>query len=102
MGYKIQGLANEIQELGGCHLTAAITGAHTNQSLYQKVASMLSLGMLSQEIKAKYLINTKETLGMDYYSGGADSVFTQMLTTKDKLLEDFDLSNLNYTNLISN
>ncbi len=94
--YKLHGLAKEIQELGGCHLTAAITGAHTNQSLYQKAASMLSLGMLSQEIKAKYLINTKEALGMDYYSGGADSVFTQMLTTKDKLLEGFDLSNLNY------
>lgn len=86
--YKVQGLVDEIQELGGRCLTAAITGSKTKQDLYQRAASMLSLGMLSKEMKAKYQINQPGGYGSDYSSGGADSIYTQMLTIKDLTLKD--------------
>ncbi|VHO02615.1 hypothetical protein [Candidatus Rhabdochlamydia sp. T3358] len=95
--YKIKGLSDEIQKSGGCHLTAAVTGAYTNQqSLYQRAASMLSMGMLSQEIKAKLQINKTGGPGWDYCSGGADSIYTQMLTIKDAVSESFNTNHLDY------
>lgn len=93
--YKIKGLADEIQKLGGRHLTAALTGAYTEQVLYQRVASMLSMGMLSQELRDKYQVDG-EGFGGPYITGGADSVYTQMLTKVDEISEGFDTSNLNY------
>lgn len=95
--YKIQDLAYEVQKLGGRHLTAAITGARANQQdLYQRTALMLSMGMLSQEMKAKFQINKAGGPGWDYYSGGADSIYTQMLTVKDAVSKGFDTSHLDY------
>jgi hypothetical protein len=95
--YKIKGLTDEIQGLGGRHLTAAITGAYTNQqSLYQRAALMLSMGMLSQEMKAKLQINKAGGPGWDYCSGGADSIYTQMLTIKNEVSGNFDTSHLSY------
>lgn len=95
--YKVQGLVREIQKLGGRRLTAAITGTFTNQQdLYQRTAFILSMGMLSQEMKAKFQINKAGGPGWDYCSGGADSIYTQMLTIKDVVSGGFDTSHLDY------
>ncbi|MCL6755631.1 MAG: hypothetical protein M3A24_00400 [Candidatus Rhabdochlamydia oedothoracis] len=97
--YKIKGLTDEIQKLGGRTLTAALTGAYSMQDLYQRVASMLSMGMLSQEIRDKYKVGERG-LGGSYDAGGADSVFTQMLTSKDEIPGGFDISNLYYQSIV--
>lgn len=94
--YKIPGIVDEIQELGGRYLTAAIRGSDSKQDLYQRAASMLSLGMLSQEMKVKYQINHHGDYGLDYLSSGADSIYTQMLTTKDLTSKGWDTSHLYY------
>ncbi|PWU13689.1 MAG: hypothetical protein C5B45_05715 [Chlamydiae bacterium] len=93
--YKIKGLTNEIQKLGGRYLTAALTGSYSMQDMYQRAASMLSMGMLSQEIRDKYKVG-EGGLGGSYDAGAADSVFTQMLTKKDEIPGGFDTSNLAY------
>ncbi len=81
--YQIAGLSDEIQSAGGRVLTAAITGAyHDSQELYKRVASLLSMGMISQEFKDKYGISS-EGLGGSYFTGGADSVYAQMLTDQN-------------------
>lgn len=93
--YKIKGLTNEIQKLGGRYLTAALTGSYSMQDMYQRAASMLSMGMLSQDIRDKYKVG-EGGLGGSYDAGAADSVFTQMLTKKDEIPGGFDTSNLYY------
>ncbi|MGL5263361.1 MAG: hypothetical protein ACRDAI_02115 [Candidatus Rhabdochlamydia sp.] len=94
--YKVSGLVDEIQGSGGRYLTAAITGSDSKQDLYQRAASMLSLGMLSQEMKAKYQINQRGGYGSDYLTGGADSIYTQMLTIKNLTSKGLDTSDLYY------
>ena len=94
--YKIKGLADEIQRLGGRHLTSAFAKtAYTEQALYKQVASMISMGMLSQELGDKYQVDT-QGLGGNYATGGVDSVYTQMLTKEDEVPEGFNTSELDY------
>jgi hypothetical protein len=81
--YRIRGLSEAVYELGGRALTTAITGAYTNQELYERVASMLSMGMISSELKDNYNLFGNSGLGDDYFTGGADSIYTQMITKKD-------------------
>jgi hypothetical protein len=81
--YQITGLADKVKELGGLSLTAAVTGAYaSDQELYARIASMLSMGMMSQEIRDTYGL-TKGGLGGTDWTGGADSVYTQMITAED-------------------
>ena len=81
--YRIIGLADKIYELGGRALTAAVTGAYwDDKDLYSRIASMLKIGMISQELRDTYYGN-HDGLGGSYWSGGADSVYTQMLTEKN-------------------
>ncbi|MGL5263075.1 MAG: hypothetical protein ACRDAI_00625 [Candidatus Rhabdochlamydia sp.] len=128
--YKVSGLVDEIQELGGRYLVAAIGDNNpklissqqafakellegidnssflaaikaemdlaSNQSnVYQRAASMLSLGMISQEMKIKHQIN-QYGYGWDFPSGGADSIYTQMLMAKDLTPEGIDTRHLDY------
>lgn len=129
--YKVSGLVDEIQALGGRYLVAAIADPkpkltlsqqaflkelleeidnssfflaiikgemplNTNQSdVYQRAASMLSLGMISQEMKIKHQIN-QYGFGWDFPSGGADSIYTQMLMAKDLTPEGIDTRHLSY------
>jgi len=79
--YRICGLSQEIYAAGGRALTAAITGAYTNEELFQRVASMLRMGMIAHEVRQANEVDSEGlSSGMDYYTGGADSVFTQMIT----------------------
>lgn len=82
--YAMPGIAKQAHELGGRALTAAVTGAYSDDVLYERVASMISLGMLSSEMRFGNGVNTiGMSSGIDFQTGGADSVFTQMLTARD-------------------
>jgi hypothetical protein len=82
--YRINGLAKEAYEQGARGLTAAITGAYSDDALFSRIASMLKMGMLSSETRAQGNMNvTGISTSADFYSGGADSVFTQMVTEQN-------------------
>jgi hypothetical protein len=93
--YQVDGLADEIYKLGGRALTAAITGHYLNDEvLYEKVASMLRMGLICQEQKDSYQLDSSG-LGGSYFTGGADAVYTQMVT--DQLIKtDPTLDSLQY------
>ena len=98
--YQIDGLAEKAYEHGARGLTAAITGAYTDQALFERVASMLDVGMLSTELRRQANINANGmSPGFDFYSGGADSVFTQLITEKN-CREEMPFNDLNYTSKI--
>lgn len=95
--YRITGLKEEIHALGGRALTAAITGAYwDDEELYARIASMLSMGMISSEFKDIYHLNSAHGLGGDYFAGSADSIYTQMLTERN-IQERLDLRNLYFS-----
>ncbi|MDP1608152.1 MAG: hypothetical protein Q8L98_02425 [Chlamydiales bacterium] len=84
--YRVNGLADRAYEEGARGLTAAITGTYSDKEVYERVASMLKMGMLSSEFRTQGNMNTSGlSTGPDFYSGGSDSVFTQMITEKDCL-----------------
>lgn len=94
--YRIHGLAKKAYELGARGLTASITGAYFNQALYERLSSILKLGMLSSETRKTIGLNaTGMSTYSDFYSGGADSVFTQMITKKN-CDDEMNFSDLNY------
>ncbi len=82
--YQMDGLAEAAYAKGARALTAALTGAHSDKELFERAASILKMGMLSTETRDSTQMS-EEGLSKywDYMSGGADSVFTQLLTEKD-------------------
>lgn len=83
--YRIVGLSDKAYELGARALTAAITGGFTDNELFERVAGLLKSGMLSSESRLFSGVSTNG-LGSDETSflvGGADSVYTQMITEKN-------------------
>lgn len=93
--YQVDGLAEKVYKEGGRALCAAVTGAYNdNEELYKRVASMLNMGMISQELRDQYGISDSG-YGGSYMTGGADSVYTQMIT-KQLIEEDPTLSSLSY------
>ena len=94
--YRINGLAKKAYELGARGLTAAITGVYSPPEIYKRIASILKLGMLSSEIKKEIGLNARGTSSSaDFYSGGADSVFSQMITEKN-CHDRMNFNDLNY------
>jgi hypothetical protein len=89
--YKIPGLAKKVYDLGGRALTAAITASYFNDAeLYEKIASLLSMGLISRELKDTHDLDRYSGLGNDYFTGGVDSIFTQMIVEKNiKQKENF-------------
>jgi hypothetical protein len=82
--YRVEGLSEAAYALGARALTSAVTNAYSDQELFQRVASMLKMGMLSTELRDESNMNINGLSGGgDYYSGGADSIFTQLLTEKN-------------------
>ena len=80
--YAIPGLADHLRSHGATALTAAIIGSKlSNQTLCERTASILKMGMLSSETRYMNGINVAGiSTNADFETGGADSVFTQMLT----------------------
>lgn len=84
INYRIKGLASLLKEKGASFLTSAITGGNLDTEKYERIASMLKLGIISSEMKAKASLGCKG-LGyeVDFKTGGADRTFWQMITQKD-------------------
>lgn len=90
MRFAINGLADELRERGAYGLTSALTGAWSQQEINERVASILEMGMLSSEMRKDYNIGKKGlSSGADFYTGGADSVFTQLVTDRTKSYNSF-------------
>lgn len=84
--YKIPGLAEKSRELGARALTAAILGSYgKDEELYARVESILNTGLLSTETRYDIDLDSHGLggSGIDFYTGGADSVFTQMITKRN-------------------
>ncbi|NGX40018.1 MAG: hypothetical protein KR126chlam1_01358 [Chlamydiae bacterium] len=81
MRYEVKGLADELRELGATGLTAALTGSWEEEEQYKRTASILKIGMLSSELRnGNGLAKNGLSAGADFYTGAADSVFTQLVT----------------------
>lgn len=86
--YKINGLSQQIYKAGGRKLMAAIF-SDGDQS-FSRIASILKLGMLSTELRENIKLNSNGlSPTIDWMSGGADSIYTQLITEKD-YGSDFD------------
>lgn len=82
--YRVVGLSEKAYELGARALTAAITGAYTDEGIFRHVASILKKGMLSTEARFdQEMVVEGLSSSADFWMGGADSVYTQMITAKD-------------------
>jgi len=83
--YRIDGLAEAAYQEGARALTAAITGSYSEKEQFERLASMLQMGMICTEWRDANGIGQHGLggFGADYMSGGADSVFTQLLTEKN-------------------
>ena len=95
VAYRIDGLADEVAANGGRALISAVTGAYSDQELFQRVEGMLRMGMLSSEMRYGSNMGVGGLGGssIDFLSGGSDRVFTQMLTEKN-CRDQLDLSEL--------
>lgn len=81
--YKITGLASELRARGARYLTAALTGSYDINSSFERVESILKMGLLSNDIRTTHQLNvTGLSPSSDFIRGGADSVFTQMVSDK--------------------
>jgi len=82
--YAISGLAEQSRALGARGLVAAVTGAYSDAALFDRVGSMLTMGMLSTETRYSNGINASGlSPTADFVTGGADSVYAQMITEKN-------------------
>ena len=96
MRYRVEGLAEKAYAHGARGLTAAITGAYSDTILFERIASMLKMGMVSSELRAQGNLNINGmSTSFDFYSGGADSVFMQMVTEKN-CNDHMSFNQLNY------
>lgn len=93
--YLIPGLGDLAYEKGARGIISAITGSYwDDQDLFSRVSSILQMGLLSTQTRAEAGVH-KNGLGgsADWLTGGADSVYTQMLT-EQHCREGFDLNEL--------
>jgi hypothetical protein len=83
--YVIPEISKMIYAQGGRALISTITGTnYSSDEGYKRFASILKMGMLSSDMRYR---NGMQVGGLspssDFYTGGADSVFTQFLTEKE-------------------
>lgn len=90
MRLALDGLGDEVQRAGAYGLTAGLMGAWTQKELQERIASILKMGMISSEARRNAEVGRPGlSWGADFFTGGADTVFTQMVTDKNKSLNDF-------------
>lgn len=76
---KINGLKEDLIELGAYGLSAAIFGENTES--YDRTISILKNGMISSETRHNHHLNAPGlSKHADKQTGGSDNVFTQMIT----------------------
>lgn len=80
--YTLPALANRARELGARSLISTITGGWGSaKDSINRLVSMMKMGMLSSEMRYRNGINAGGLSPIaDFSTGGADSVFTQLLT----------------------
>jgi hypothetical protein len=93
--YVVPEISKMIYAQGGRALISTITGTHHSpEEGYKRFASILKMGMLSSDVRYR---NGMQVGGlspsMDFYTGGADSIFTQFLT-KQEFAQKMDLDKL--------
>ena len=80
MRFAVQGLSDEIHELGGEALIHAITSKRP----IEDTVSVLKMGLMSSDMRYAHGDNHSGMSSLaDFETGGADSVFTQFLTRKN-------------------
>ncbi len=88
--YSVNGLADALQAKGALGLTAALMGAMTEEEMIQRTASILKMGMLSSETRQSSTLGKQGlSWGIDLFTGGSDSVFTQLVTDSNTSYNDF-------------
>lgn len=82
MRYALPGLADKLYDLGARGLVSTITGPQNE--VYDRAASAIKMGMLAAEMRYSNGMSV-HGLGptIDFIYGGADSVFTQLLTDRN-------------------
>lgn len=92
MRYAVTGFADKLYELGARGLVATITGS--GDQSFDRTVSILKMGMLSPETRYAHGIHLHGlSPEIDFYSGGADSVYTQLLTERN-IKDKMDLDKL--------
>jgi hypothetical protein len=82
--FFIKGIKDQAYSWGARALTASITGAYSDEEVAKRIANILKLGMLSTENRFKMDMGVSGLSSYsDFYTGGADSVFTQMIFKQD-------------------
>lgn len=80
--YCIPGLADRARELGARGLISTLTGS--DEESYERLASILKMGMLSSETRFSNGVGRSGLSFVgDFYTGGADSVYTQLVTERN-------------------
>lgn len=96
--YQICGLADELKASGACFLTSAVTGTYFRDHLFQRTASVLTMGLLSNETRSSHgLVVGGSSNSQDFMTGGADSVYTQLITDKYMNNNVYDFQRLFYS-----
>ncbi len=85
--YRIKGLAEKAHELGARSLITSVTESFfeskNKETLYTRIASMLKVGLLSEETKSNNHFGYPGWTENSYWTGASDSVFTQMITKEN-------------------
>lgn len=90
MRYAVDGLSDELTKKGALGLTSALTGAWSQKEIHERVASILKMGMIASEMRRDHQVGKPGlSSGSDYYTGGADSVFTQVVTDRNKSYNEY-------------
>lgn len=95
--YTLPSLADGARELGARTLISTITGGWGSaKDSINRLVSMMKMGMLSTEMRYRNGINTGGLSPIaDFHTGGADSVFTQLLT-RNNFDKEMGLDRLGY------
>ncbi len=95
--YALQDISKIAYNTGARALVSTITGTHGTTDACLRVASILKMGMLSTEMRYRNGMNQAGGLSpsYDFQTGGADGVFTQLLTKKN-FQQKMNLDQLGY------
>lgn len=90
MRLAVDGLAEEAIALGTRGLTTTLTGAWSQEDANERIGSILKMGMVSSETRHTIELGCPGlSWGADYFTGGADSVFTSFVTEKNQSFDEF-------------
>lgn len=78
--YRMEGLGEAVRQEGIACLSTAVTGSSRDGDLFSRVASILSMGMISTEFRDVYRVDAEGlSRSKDYMAGGADALYFQMM-----------------------